>query len=350
MTTIKNEVTKETNLAKKELSQSERFTQEVMKQFTNQAGEVQLTNFQKKLCQNYFIKIDQTLKDLEKKRLATDEKYRSKVAFAWNNVNLQKLAVDVVSFSSVGLDPTQPNQINCIPYLNKSTSKFDIGFIVGYRGAEIKATKYALEMPDAVVVELVYKNDKFKQFKRDMNNKVESYQFEIVNDFDRGDLVGGFYFHEFNGKPEKNKLRVFSKADIEKRKPSAASAEFWGGEKDEYKNGNKTGKKIQVAGWYDEMAYKTIYRAAFGAITIDSQKIDDHYVAVISKEREQLDVKVLAEIKENANLGEAISFEEAKDVSQVIDQPLSIDDNQEQQPEVVEEQPNSTNEEKGAGF
>jgi recombination protein RecT len=173
-------------LAKKEPSQSERFTEMVMKQFTNNAGELALTNFMKKLCQNYFIRIDQTLKDLEKKRLATKEQYRSAVAFDWKNVNLSKLAVDVVAHSAVGLDPTQPNQVNCIPYLNKSTSKFDIGFIIGFKGLELKVKKYALECPDDVVVELVFKNDKFKQIKKDMNNKVETYTFEIVDDFDRG--------------------------------------------------------------------------------------------------------------------------------------------------------------------
>jgi recombination protein RecT len=302
------------SVVKTEPSQSERFTQEVMKQFTNQAGEVELTNFQRKLCQNYFIKIDQTLKDLEKKRMAKDEKYRDALAFTWPNVNIAKLAVDVVTFSAIGLDPTQPNHINCIPYKNTGTNKFDIGFIPGYRGMEVKAKKYGLDIPDDIIVELVYSNDKFKQVKRDLNNKMESYTFEVVNDFDRGELKGGFYYHKFFDQPEKNRLRVFSKADIEKRKPAYASPEFWGGEKDNWVNGQKQGK-VAVVGWYDEMAYKTIYRAAYNAITIDSQKIDDHYVAALEKEREPLDAKVLAEIRTNANKGELVSFDESTDVS-----------------------------------
>lgn len=320
-----------TAVAKKEPSQSERFTQEVMKQFTNQAGEVVLTNFQKKLIQNYFIKIDQTLKDLEKKRMAKTEQYRDALAFNWQNVNLQKLAVDVVSFSSVGLDPTQPNHINCIPYKNTSTNKFDIGFIEGYRGKEIKVKKYGVDIPDEIIVELVYKKDEFKQVKRDINTRVESYTFKIVSDFDRGELVGGFYYHMFFDKPEKNKLRVFSKADIEKRKPAYASPEFWGGEKDKWVNGQKQGKE-KVEGWYDEMCYKTIYRAAYNAITIDSQKIDDHYVAVLSKERELLDDRVLNEIKLNANNGETIGFEE------VVNKTLPESNHDDiQQPAPVEE-------------
>lgn len=302
-----------TAVAPKELSQSERFAQEVMKQFTNHAGEVVLTSFQKKLCQNYFIKIDQVLKDLEKKRVAKRDGDRD-LPFTWPNVNLQKLAVDVVTWSSVGLDPTQPNHLHCIPYHNSGTNKYDIGFIVGYRGAEVKAMKYGHDVPDQVIVELVYAKDKFKQVKRDVNNKVESYSFEITDDFDRGELKGGFYYLQYFNHPEKNRLRVFSRADIEKRKPAYASPEFWGGEKDIWKDGHKTGDKKKVEGWYDEMAYKTVYRAAYNSITIDSQKIDEHYVASLQKERESLDTKVLGEIRSNANRGELIGFEETTDV------------------------------------
>ncbi len=304
---------------KKELSQSERFTQEVLKQFTSEAGEVLLTNFQRKLIQNYFIKIDQTLKDLERKRLAKSEKFRDPLEFKWQNVNLSKLAVDVVAFSSVGLDPVQPNHINPIPYKNTSSGKFDITFILGYKGIELKAKKYGFDVPNDVIVELVYSTDNFKQMKRDINNRVESYILEITNDFDRGELVGGFYYFVYNDQPERNKLRVFSKADIEKRKPSHASPEFWGGEKDKWSDGKKVGTE-KVEGWYDEMAYKTICRAAYNAITIDSEKIDDHYLAMMEKEREQHDSKIALEISENANT-QAIGFDDMPD-----QKPAAIDE------------------------
>lgn len=315
-----------TTVAKKELSQSERFTQEVMKQFTNIAGEVELTNFQRKLCQNYFIKIDQNLKDLEKKRMAKPEQYRDPIAFTWANINLPKLAVDVVHFSSVGLDPTQPNHLNCIPYKNTANNNYDIGFIEGYRGKEVKAKKYGLEIPDDVIVELVFSKDKFKQVKRDVNNRVESYTFEVVSNFDRGELVGGFYYHAYFDKPEKNRLRVFSKADIEKRKPDHAAPEFWGGEKDKWEKvdgKNQVVGKTKVEGWYDEMAYKTIYKAAYNSITIDSQKIDDHYVATLEKEREPLDAKVLQEIRSNANKGKSIGFDEFEEVRELPAAPVA---------------------------
>ena len=281
--TEKKEETK--SIAKSQPSHSERFTNMVVKEFSSNAGELNLTNFQKKLCQNYFIKIDSTLKDAEKKRMAKSEQYRDALALTWENVNMQKLAQDVVAFSSVGLDPMQPNHINIIPYKNTATSKYDMGFIIGYRGCELKANKYGLDVPDATIVELVFKNDKFVPLKKDSKNKIENYTFDIVNPFDRGELIGGFYYHVFNDNPEKNTLVMFSKAEIEKRKPAYASAEFWGGEKDKYESGKKVGKET-VDGWYNEMCYKTLCRAAFNSITIDSEKIDAHYQYMITKERE----------------------------------------------------------------
>jgi len=116
-------------------------------------------------------------------------------------------------------------------------------------------------VPDAVIVELVHKNDTFKVIKKDMNNKYESYDFEVVNPFDRGEIIGGFYYHAYKDNPEKNKIVTFTLADIEKRKPQYASVEFWGGEKTVWENGKPAGKE-KVEGWYEKMCWKTIYRAA----------------------------------------------------------------------------------------
>ena len=43
-----------------------------------------------------------------------------------------------------------------------------------------------------------------------------------------------------------------------------------------WENGKKVGTE-KTDGWYEKMAFKTVYRAAYSAITIDSQKIDDDY-------------------------------------------------------------------------
>jgi recombination protein RecT len=269
---------------KKEISHSERFTNAVMKEYKSNAGEVELTSFQKKLIQNYFIKLDSVLKDAENKRLKKSEQYRDPTPLTWENVNMNKLAFEVVGFSSVGLDPLQPNHINLIPYKNNHNNNYDITGIIGYRGIELKATKYGFNPPDDVVVELVFSNDSFKMIKKDAENTVENYKLSIDNAFDRGTLVGGFYYHKYFDFPQRNKLRVFTVAEIEKRKPTYASVEFWGGEKDAYEKGKKTGKKETTEGYYLEMCYKTVFRAGYNDITIDSEKIETYIQQALDTE------------------------------------------------------------------
>jgi recombination protein RecT len=279
-----------------------------MRNFTQENGEVQITNQQQRLCQSYFIKIDQMLKAAEIKRLAKSEKFREPLAYVWDNVNMNKLAVDVVAFSSVGLDPMQKNHLHPIPYKNTALNKYDISFTKGYNGIELVAKKYGVDVPDDVVIRIVYSNEKFTPIYKDSDNKKESFIHKpSENPFDRGDIVGGYYYHVYFEHPEKNKLRVFSMNDIEKRIPKTASVEFWGGEKDTWVDGKKTGKE-QVDGWRDEMVWKTLKRAAWDAINIDSQKIDKEIQNVLAQENEVQDIpyedvsqKVEAEKAGNAN-------------------------------------------------
>jgi recombination protein RecT len=268
-----------------EISPSQRFTEAVMREYKNNIGEVEITHFQKKLINNYFIKLDSVLKDAEIKRASNSGQYAESVPVVWANINMNKLAFDVVGFSSVGLDPLQPNHINLIPYKIKHTGVYDITGILGYRGTEMKSKKFGLNFPDDVVVELVYSTDKFKIHKKDRNNKVEGYDFSVTNEMKRGEIVGGFYYHEFHETPWKNKVVFFTVAEIEKRKPKYASPEFWGGQKDVYKNGSKTGEKETVEGWRTEMLRKTVYKAAYNDVTIDSQKIESFIAAVLDQER-----------------------------------------------------------------
>jgi len=274
--------------AKIEKTQSERFTSAVIKEFSSNSGGVKVTEFQEKLCNNYFIKLNQQLQLSEIKRQAKPEKDRDPVPVTWDNLDLNRLATDVMSFCKVGLDPTLPNQLNLTPFKNKHTGKYDIVFLIGYKGCELKAKKYGIDVPSDVIVEVVYSTDKFKQIKRDHRNSIEGYEFEVVNDFDRGEIIGGFYYHKFFDTPEKNRIRVFNMKDILKRKPKYASTEFWGGEKAVWENGRMTNKTEVVEGWLDEMVYKTLYRAAYDAITIDSQKIDDALVNVLERDKEAM--------------------------------------------------------------
>lgn len=282
------------------VSPSQRFAERVAREFAGVGAGLQMTDQQKKLAQNYYIKIDMILKATELRRLSQKEDYRDPVPVIWQNVNLEQLALDVVSYSAVGLDPMQPNHLNPIPYKNNRTGKYDVQFIMGYRGIEIKAKKYGLNIPDHVIVELVYSKDKFVPHKRDANNEYDTYEFEITDPFDRGELRGGFYYHLFNKEKERNKLVIMTKADIEKRRPDHAAAEFWGGEKTKWVDGKPAGK-VQVEGWKEEMWFKTVYRAAYNSITIDSQKIDDNWLRVKALESSSFELQVANQIAEEGN-------------------------------------------------
>lgn len=311
---------------------SERFTIAVMKNFSQDNGGVQITPFQKRLCQSYFIKIDQMLKAAELKRMAKTEQYREALPYSWENVNMNKLSVDVVAYSSVGLDPTQKNHLHPIPYKNNALNKYDISFTKGYNGIELVAKKYGVDVPDDVIIKVVYSNEKFIPIYKDEENKKESFVHKPAeNPFDKGVISGGYYYHVYFENEEKNKLRVFSMKDIEKRKPKTASAEFWGGEKDTWNNGKKTGKE-KIEGWEDEMVWKTIKRAAWDSINIDSQKIDEHIQNTLLAEETETDdndSNVREEIKEKANK-QSLNFDNVED-AEVVDSEL-IEDSEQKPP------------------
>nr|HPG31454.1 recombinational DNA repair protein (RecE pathway) [bacterium] len=260
----------------------------VISKFTQNVGEVSLNNFQKRLAQNYFIAIDAALKMAENKRNKNNfsnpagTKYHNDLAYLWKNINYNGLPELVVANARIGLDPAVKNHISFIFYKNNALKKYDVAFREGYAGIELKAKKYGLDVPDSVICEIVYSKDEFIPIKKTPENRIEGYNFNILSPFDRGDIIGGFYYYEYVKEPEKNKLVIFALKDILKRKPKTASAEFWGGEK-----WNKEDKcKEKIEGWFDEMCLKTIKRAAYGAITIDSQKIDSEYLLIKQREEE----------------------------------------------------------------
>ena len=323
---------------KAQIGPSERFTNAVLTKFASDNGEVQITPFQKRLIQSYFVKIDQVLKMAELKRMQKSEQYRDAVAITWENLNMNKLAVDVVAYSSIGLDPTQKNHLHPIPYKNNALGKYDMQFTLGYNGIELKAKKYGIDVPTDVIIKVVYSNEVFEPKFKDAENNIESYTHKpSKNPFDKGDVVGGYYYYTYTDCPEKNKLRVFSKKDIDKRIPKTASVEFWGGEKDAYKNGKKDGKET-IDGWYDEMVWKTLKRAAYDAINIDSEKIDQYIQQILENEVEpepqlSVDDKVDLELKINAN-SEKLSFAEETKFEEVAeDAPATLEfETEEEQP------------------
>jgi recombination protein RecT len=300
-----------TKIKKQELTPAVRFTEKVMSAFQSNVGEIEVTESQKGLIQNYFISIDAMLKQAETKRAMTTSKKNDK-PLSWQNVNMEKLAVDVMAYSKLGINPLQPNHLHFIPFNNSKSGLYDVNFMLGYNGIKIKAIKYGVEseMPKNIVVKLVYSGEKFVPHWKDVSNPVEKYEhIPSDNPFDDSkEVIGGYWYKEFEDET-KNKLKIFTKKDIEKRKPKYASAEFWGGEKDEWVGGKKTGNKIKVDGWYEEMAEKTIIRNAYGSIPIDNDKIDETYLHIKQNEIENAFDDVAVEVVENANKTE-IGFSE----------------------------------------
>ena len=267
---------------------SERFMQKVVCEFSGSVGEFQITEYQRQLIQGYFIGVDRALKTAEAERVRKNEnnrdhKYDNNIPVTWANVNMTDLALDVVHYARLGLDTMQANFITPIPYLNKKSGRYDVNLMLGYNGIKYIAEKFALCPPKSVTIELVYSTDNFKPHKKGRGNDIESYDFEIMNPFDRGHIVGGFGYIEYDD-PKKNELVLMSMKDIEKRKPEYASANFWGGKANEWKNGKKV--EVDKDGWLDEMCRKTLIREVYSPkhILLDPRKIDENYQYM--KERE----------------------------------------------------------------
>ncbi len=300
--------TQETAIAEKKehLEASKRFTERVLNEFGSSiSGALQVTEFQKSLIQGYFIEIDRVLKKAEEERLRknaanADHKYDNNLAFSWNTVNLNDLAIDLMHYARVGLDMTQDNMLFPIPFKNNKRECYDITLMEGYNGKRYIGEKYALDVPTSVTVEVVYSTDVFRPIKKGENTRTESYYFEITNPFDRGDIVGGFAYLEFSD-ASKNKLVIMSMKDVMKRKPQHASINFWGGKQKIWENGKQV--EVEAEGWLDEMVRKTIIREAYSAkhLPRDPKKVDDSYQYMKLREARFAEIEAQQEISAKAN-------------------------------------------------
>ena len=264
------------DVALREPTVSERFTGMVIKELSSTTGSgVTLSEDQKRLAQHLFVKIDATLNALEAKRLQQD---KNGLPIVWANVNMQKLALDAMHRIELGLDALIPNHIHPIPFHNKKTGKYDLDLRVGYAGKDYYRRGVALEKPKDIIYELVYGTDKFVAHKRSLGNEGDSYEFEITQPFDRGDVVGGFGYIVYDD-PSKNKLILVTKKDFDKSRKAAKSDEFWG--------------KHPV-----EMMYKTLVHRVTDKLTMDPRKVTASFAAV---EQQEYEDEVAEEIKREAN-------------------------------------------------
>ena len=266
---------------------SERFTNAVIREFGSIAGKMELTPYQKRLAQHLFIKIDNSLNDLEKKR---QDKNKDGAPIVWANINMQKLAVDAVHRVELGLDALIPNHISPIPYWNSRQKKYDLDLRVGYAGKDYYRRQVATEQPKDIIYELVRKNDIFMPIKKSQKSNIETYQFEIPAPFNRGPVIGGFAYLEYED-ASKNKLVIVTEEDFKKSEGKAQSREFWGS-------------------YPDEMRYKTLVIKGTNKLQVDPAKVNSSFAAV---EQDDLSdaASVAAEIEGHANTGEVMQIEGA---------------------------------------
>ncbi len=254
-------MTKTTEIAKREMTPSERFAASIERQFSGEVGQISMTEFDRTLAQHAFIRIDAAMIEAEKNR-----QYNSKSdpEIIWKNMNMRKLAIDVVNRIQLGLDALIPGQIYPIFYLNRKTGQYDVDLRVGYKGELYYVRRASIREIQDIRVELVYDTDKFTVYKKGVANKVEGYDLEITQPFDRGELMGGFVYIEYKDGIG-NELVVMSRKDIEKIRNTAKSGKFW-------------------SDWFDEMAYKTLIHKAMRKIVIDPQKINVAAFASVNAE------------------------------------------------------------------
>ncbi len=289
---------------------SERFTKKVLSEFgSSVSGAMEVTDYQKRLIQGYFIMIDRALKTAEEERLRrnasnSNHDFDNDLPVTWANVNLNDLALDLVHYARMGLDMQQDAMLYPIPYKNNKRTCYDITLMEGYNGIKYTALRYAMEQPIGETVELVYSTDTFVPHMRDSAHPAATYEFQINNPFDRGEIIGGFGYLEF-ADPAKNELIIMPLKAILKRKPEYASANFWGGKSTEWQTVDGKRKKVEVEkeGWFEEMCRKTLIREVYSAkhLPRDPQKIDDAYQYMKAREARYAEIQAQAEIDAQAN-------------------------------------------------
>jgi recombination protein RecT len=289
----------------KTMTASTRFTEMIMKQYGSAIGAYRFTEREHQLIKGYFIAIDEALRAAEAERIRKNANnknhdYDNNLAYSWNTIDLPQLALDLAHYARMGLDMQQDNHLFPIPYKDNKAERYTITLMEGYNGIRYQAEKYATTPPRNVVVEVVFSNDKFIPIKKGKDNPGDTYTFEVPSPFDRGKAVGAFGYIEYDD-ASKNVLVVMSRADIEKRKPRYASAEFWGGTKKVWENGRQV--ETQIEGWEPEMFAKTMKREIYSAkhIPRDPMKIDDTYHYIKQRESQYAQLAAENEAVQHAN-------------------------------------------------
>ena len=293
-------------IAKSEPTVSQRFMEKIRNQFiTETSTEKEFSDYEKKLARDLYLKVDSQLKTLEADRI---KKGGKKTPIIWKNVNMEKLSMDSVHRINLGLDAMLPNHIHPIPFWNSKLKKYNLDLRIGYEGELYYKCEVAMEKPKDVRYELVHKNDNFKVIKKSSSHSVEGYEFEIDNPFNRGVVVGGFGYIEYED-PTKNKLVIVTNEELKESERSGNDI-FW----------RKHKEKMQL---------KTVVHRTMAYIKPDPKKVNAPSYAYV-EEQENYDIKQLEEDKPKRKISldepekEVQDVEELEEIEEV--EPEEIDD------------------------
>lgn len=259
---------------------AKRFTDAVVTAYGDVAMGIEVTPKQMQLISNYYIKLDEMIRN-------PDSKIQS-----WKQIRLHELATTLAHMAKLNLDMSL-GHLSFMPFEHKNTNTFDLAPVISKDGEWYIAKTFGLDPPDDYVIELVYENDNFSVSKKDSNHEYDSYIFEIKNPFSRGKIVGGFGYLIYKDKT-KNKIITMSETEILKYKPRWAKDSFWTGE-----NGKK-------------MYEKTIAKQLFKKVPKDPSKVNevkDSFKKIESQELSYNASFAQNEIDENMCSGEVIDIE-----------------------------------------
>lgn len=247
-------MTENTNVQTRQMTPSERFMAESLRQYEASAGNLAISDYEKTLLQHVFIKADMSLQDMNNNLEASQAKgyKKDQPPITWQNIDIKKMALDAVNRAQLGIDAMIPGHMYPIAYWRKEKGLYDLDLRIGYKGEMYYIQESALHPIREIRVELVHQTDDFTVYKKDSANKVEGYTFKVNQPFSRGPVVGGYAYIEYEDNCS-NVLIVMSLDEIMKRKPG--NSEFW-------------------AKWEQEMQYKTLVHAAAGKVILDPKKVN----------------------------------------------------------------------------
>lgn len=299
---------------------AQNFVAKIEKQFQGELGQgVNWTPLEQRLAQHLYIKIDGALKALESKRAATTYK-KDDPPISWDNVNLPKLAIDAVHRVNLGLDALIPNHIHVVPYLNKTTKKYDVDLMIGYMGEDHCHRKFAADEILDIRYQLVHETDSFTY--GTTPEGLAWYTFDQTNPFNPGEVIGGFGYISY-ADPRKNRIVIVEYRDFEKARAASRGVEFWGGIQTAWEKDEATGKNKKVEGVHDEkfrkeMQYKTLVRRVTARIPLDPTKVNTpSWSAVLESRMDAIDAEAADVVSAHAN-AEVLAIPEHAEHADVV--------------------------------